>query len=196
MGCLAVLFALNEQELETFLNVERPQRAYYMHNELEENFWNDYPEYVCELDQAWDAMHRMLTDGSLNFENKFPPLCNVILGGEFVYGLERDPSGEVLIPDEEDDAYIILKTPQQVAGLAEALPKRTKEECRQCYDKIDEEDYGFAPYDEPQIAVTVMIPFGETSSAPAAVVAREIIGEYMGLNYEPKNSYMQNSLAQ
>ncbi|MCI8342146.1 MAG: hypothetical protein HFE62_02875 [Firmicutes bacterium] len=55
---------------------------------------------------------------------------------------------------------------------------------------------GFAPYDEPQIAVTVMIPFGETSSAPAAVVAREIIGEYMGLNYEPKNSYMQNSLAQ
>lgn len=148
MGCLAVLFALNEQELETFLNVERPQRAYYMHNELEENFWNDYPEYVCELDQAWDAMHRMLTDGSLNFENKFPPLCNVILGGEFVYGLERDPSGEVLIPDEEDDAYIILKTPQQVAGLAEALPKRTKEECRQCYDKIDEEDYGFAPYDE------------------------------------------------
>ncbi len=148
MGCLAVLFALNEQELETFLNVERPQRAYYMHNELEENFWNDYPEYVCELDQAWDAMHRMLTDGSLNFENKFPPLCNVILGGEFVYGLERDPSGEVLIPDEEDDAYIILKTPQQVAGLAEALPKRTKEECRQCYDKIDEEDYGFAPYEE------------------------------------------------
>ncbi len=32
MGCLAVLFALNEQELETFLNVERTERAYYMHN--------------------------------------------------------------------------------------------------------------------------------------------------------------------
>jgi len=45
MGCLAVLFALNEQELETFLNVERTERAYYMHNEIEENFWNDFPEY-------------------------------------------------------------------------------------------------------------------------------------------------------
>lgn len=54
---------------------------------------------------------------------------------------------------------------------------------------------GFAPYDEPQIAVTVMIPFGESSGSPAAVVAREIIGEYMGLNYEPQNSYMENKLA-
>ena len=60
MGCLAVLFALNEQELETFLNVERTERAYYMHNEIEENFWNDFPEYVCELDQSWDAMHLSL----------------------------------------------------------------------------------------------------------------------------------------
>lgn len=148
MGCLAVLFALNEQELETFLNVERTERAYYMHNEIEENFWNDFPEYVCELDQSWDAMHRMLTDGSLNFENQYPPLCNVIFGGEFVYGLVREPSGEVTIPDEEDDAYIILKTPQQAAEIAQALPNRTKEDCRQCYDKIDEEDYGSALDDE------------------------------------------------
>ena len=98
MGCLAVLFALNEQELETFLNVERPQRAYYMHNELEENFWNDYPEYVCELDQAWDAMHRMLTDGSLNFENKFPPLCNVILAVNLYMGLSVTPPGRFSFP--------------------------------------------------------------------------------------------------
>ena len=55
---------------------------------------------------------------------------------------------------------------------------------------------GFAPYEDPQIAVTVMIPFGEASSSPAAVVGREIIGEYMGLNYEPENSYMDISLAQ
>ena len=98
MGCLAVLFALNEQELETFLNVERTERAYYMHNEIEENFWNDFPEYVCELDQSWDAMHRMLTDGRLNFENQYPPLCNVIFGGEFVYGLVRETRLSLLEP--------------------------------------------------------------------------------------------------
>ncbi|MCJ7855896.1 hypothetical protein MUJ63_06205 [Lachnospiraceae bacterium NSJ-143] len=55
---------------------------------------------------------------------------------------------------------------------------------------------GFAPYEDPQIAVTVMIPFGEASSSPAAVVGREIIGEYMGLNYTPENSYMDVELAQ
>ncbi|MGE4215188.1 MAG: penicillin-binding transpeptidase domain-containing protein [Anaerotignaceae bacterium] len=54
---------------------------------------------------------------------------------------------------------------------------------------------GFAPYDDPQIAVTVMIPFGENSGAPAAVVAKNIIAEYMGLNYQPENSYMDNLLA-
>ena len=47
---------------------------------------------------------------------------------------------------------------------------------------------GFAPYDDPQIAVTVMVPFGDVTGSPAAVVARNVIGEYMGLNYSPDNS--------
>ncbi|MDE7417686.1 MAG: YfbM family protein [Lachnospiraceae bacterium] len=141
MGCLAVLFALNEQEVENLLAVERSERADYMHEEIEENFWNEFPEYVCELDKSWDAMHRVLTDGTLNFENEFQPLCNVIFGGEFVYGLTRQPSGEVIIIESEEDEFMILKTPEQVAEIAEELPKKTKEECRKCYDMIDPEDY-------------------------------------------------------
>ena len=148
MGCLAVLFALNEQEVGELLAVERSERSEYMHEEIEETFFDDFPEYICELDKSWDAMHRMLTDGNLNFENKYPPLCNVIFGGEFVYGLMRKPSGEVVIVDDEDDEYMILKTPDQVVKIAEALPKRTKEECRKCYDMIDEEDYVMELYDE------------------------------------------------
>ncbi|MDE5696646.1 MAG: YfbM family protein [Lachnospiraceae bacterium] len=148
MGCLAVLFALNEQQVEELLAVERSERVDYMREEIEEKFWNDFPEYVCELDKSWDAMHRMLTDGSLNFENKFQPLCNVIFGGEFVYGLTRQPSGEVIISEGEEDEYMILKTPSQVAEVAEALPKRTKEECRKCYYMIDPEDCGWQPDEE------------------------------------------------
>ena len=53
----------------------------------------------------------------------------------------------------------------------------------------------FAPYDKPQISVSVMIPFGEASSSPAAVVGRNIIGEYMGLNYEGENTNLDNVLA-
>lgn len=54
----------------------------------------------------------------------------------------------------------------------------------------------FAPYENPQIAVTVMIPYGESSYSPAAVVAKNIIADYMGLNYTPQNNYMDNVLAQ
>ena len=148
MGCLAVLFALNEQDVEKLRLVKRGDRSDYMHDEIEEIFFDDYPEYTCELDKSWDAMHRMLTDGNLNFENKFQPLCNVIFGGEFLYGLKRESSGKVIIPEEEDDEYMILKTPEQVAEIARVLPERTKEECRACYYKIDEEDYGFRPDEE------------------------------------------------
>lgn len=55
---------------------------------------------------------------------------------------------------------------------------------------------GFAPYDDPQIAVTVMIPFGDITGSPAAVVARNIIGEYMGLNYSSSSDYMENHLSE
>ena len=55
---------------------------------------------------------------------------------------------------------------------------------------------GFAPYDGPQIAVTVMIPFGDVTGSPAAVVARNVIGEYMGLNYQSDSGYMENYLTE
>ena len=148
MGCLAVLFALDDRDVEKLRNVKREDRGGYMHEEIEEMFFERYPEYLCELDKSWDAMHRMLTDGNLDFENKFPPLCNVIFGGEFLYGLMRKPSGEVVIPDGEEDEYMILKTPKEVAEIAEVLPARTKEECRKCYDQIEEADYGMEPDEE------------------------------------------------
>ena len=148
MGCLAVLFALNEQDVEKLRSIDRKDRSAYMHEEIEELFFDSYPEYMCELDKAWDAMHRMLTDGNLNFENQFPPFSNVIFGGELLYGVMRDPSGNIIIPEGEEDEYIILKTPEQTAEIAQALPAKTKEECRRCYDTIDPEDYGQQPDEE------------------------------------------------
>ena len=53
----------------------------------------------------------------------------------------------------------------------------------------------FAPYDDPQIAITVMIPFGEGSGTPAPAVAKAIIKEYLGLDYAPTNTNMQTILA-
>lgn len=54
----------------------------------------------------------------------------------------------------------------------------------------------FAPFDDPQIAITVMIPFGEGSGALAQEVAKAIIREYLGLDYQPGNTAMQTILAE
>ncbi|NCC16631.1 MAG: hypothetical protein EOM28_09830 [Clostridia bacterium] len=54
----------------------------------------------------------------------------------------------------------------------------------------------FAPYDDPQIAIAVMIPFGEGSGTPAPEVAKAIITEYLGLDYIPENTNLQTVLTQ
>jgi cell division protein FtsI/penicillin-binding protein 2 len=54
----------------------------------------------------------------------------------------------------------------------------------------------FAPYDDPQIAITVMIPFGEGSGTPAPEIAKAIITEYLGLDYIPENTNLQTVLTQ
>ena len=56
---------------------------------------------------------------------------------------------------------------------------------------------GFAPYDDPQVAVVVLVPFGEGSSAPAIKTAKDIILEYMGYNCQYDNgSIFENNLAE
>ena len=54
----------------------------------------------------------------------------------------------------------------------------------------------FAPYDDPQIAITVMMPFAEKSGASAPNVAKAIIRKYLGLEYTPTNTNMQTVLAE
>ena len=54
----------------------------------------------------------------------------------------------------------------------------------------------FAPYDDPQIAITVMIPFGENSGTPAPATAKAIIKEYLGLEHTPTHTHMQTKLAE
>lgn len=45
---------------------------------------------------------------------------------------------------------------------------------------------GFAPYDEPQISITVLLPFGNDSTSPAPNIAKQVIAEYLKLNSEPE----------
>lgn len=55
---------------------------------------------------------------------------------------------------------------------------------------------GFAPYDDPQIAVTVLIPFGDASGSPAAIVAKDIISYYMGMENTYDGGYLSSTLTE
>ncbi len=46
---------------------------------------------------------------------------------------------------------------------------------------------GFAPYDNPEVAIYVLVPYGTTSSmgSPSSIIAREVLYTYFGYDIEP-----------
>lgn len=127
MSCLGVLFAVDEKIVEHIRSLPMAQRPEYISDELEEEYFEDYPERTAELDKAWDAIHRSLTDGTLSFDCEGYTLGGVVLGGELLYY-----DGE-----EYDDYIITAKSPEQVAKIWSELEKLTKPEFKKGYDKID-----------------------------------------------------------
>ena len=56
---------------------------------------------------------------------------------------------------------------------------------------------GFAPYDNPQIAVVVMVPYGELPQSPAVKTAQDIFEFYFSLNENKEyTDYYRNILAE
>ena len=55
---------------------------------------------------------------------------------------------------------------------------------------------GFAPYESPQIAIYVSVPFGDTKAMPALAsqIALRVMSEYFGLDNEPQYPEIENSL--
>ncbi len=47
----------------------------------------------------------------------------------------------------------------------------------------------FAPYEDPQISVAVIIPYGNNSTGPAPTVAKAVIEEYLDINSMPEKKY-------
>ena len=135
MGCLGVLFSLDENTISKLKSFESDEdRLDFLQEDIEENIMTNDPERFAEFDKSWDALHRSLTDGKFEWANGTYPLNHVILGGQQIYF--------------EDDYIMSLKTPDQVENIAEAIVTITEEELRKGYNKIDSKDYGFDLTDE------------------------------------------------
>lgn len=53
---------------------------------------------------------------------------------------------------------------------------------------------GFAPYDNPQISISVMIPFGHSTTSAATEIAKTVIASYMGIYSKSEMKTMDNVL--
>lgn len=131
MGCLGGLRAITKEELDKLRNVPREDRVPDYLDEMEQ-------VYSCDLDKAWDAIHRALNNGKLEYGNRNFPNCWVILGGEVLRG---DRPGE-------EDYIVTCKTPEQVRRVYYFLLGLTEEAFRTLYFAIDPEEYGFELSDD------------------------------------------------
>ena len=128
MSCLGVLFSIDQKAVDLIKELPSDEeRINYVKEVIEEDYFENQPQWVAELVKTWDAMHRTLTDGQLEFDNGEFPLSHVILGGEILC---------------EDEGYIIvLKTKEQVVEIANAVSQLSKEEFSKRYYLINPEEY-------------------------------------------------------
>ncbi|MBS0266068.1 MAG: YfbM family protein [Planctomycetes bacterium] len=129
MGCLGLHFSLSAEEVETLRGFDdEADRVDYLHETLEEEYFEKHPDRLAESDKAWDAMHRALSDGHLSWDGGEYPLNHVILGGELLC--------------TESDFIMVLKTPDQVRDVAAVLPGISEADLRSRYFAIDPDEYG------------------------------------------------------
>lgn len=129
MACLGVLFAITQDQVTKLRSFQDDvSRLRYLQEELEEYYFNNEPEYLAEMDKAWDAIHRCLTNGKLEYKGGSYPLNHVIFGGEMLY------SG--------NDYIISLKTPEQVKDISNAIQSVEESAFKNNYFKISAKEYG------------------------------------------------------
>jgi hypothetical protein len=124
MGCLGVHFAISTREAKQFLSAQDDAELAELVEEIEEE---DDSRLAQPSDKAWDAMHRVLSGGSLRPEGGSYPLNHTILGGQHLY--------------QGDDYFVVYVSPQQVQDVAKALLGVEKSWFREQYFQIDPDDY-------------------------------------------------------
>jgi uncharacterized protein DUF1877 len=125
MACREVLFALTAEEERQLLDASQDDEAMMAVIEEIEESWNE--EWLQETDKAWDAIHRCLTDGTLNYGSS--ALHGCILGD---------------VPDslyEEEDYIVSYKEPDKVKKIAAAIRSIDEAWMRPKYFAINPRDY-------------------------------------------------------
>jgi len=126
MACRGVYFALIQHDVDRLRAQPSDAKRLEIIQEEIEAAWDE--EWLCEVDKAWDAIHRCLTDGSLNPRAGSAPLNLCVLGGESIYAA--------------DDYLMHLLRPAEAREVADAIAPWDEAKLRAGYARISERDYG------------------------------------------------------
>ena len=124
VASLGVHFAVGDEVARRLAGVDGDDELEALVEEIEEDSL-DVEHF--DTDKAWDAIHRSLTDGQLEYDNGEYPLNAVILGGDQLH--------------KGDDYVVGLLPPAQVREVADALADVDRDRLRAGYDQIDAGDY-------------------------------------------------------
>jgi hypothetical protein len=124
MAARGVFFALTSKQAAAFQDALDVDALMELVEEVEET-WDD--DNLVECDKAWDAMHRLLTDGALEFGNGSEPLCHCVLGPNQLH--------------HGDDYIVSLVPPDKVKAVAMALADITETSFNVRYSTIVPRDY-------------------------------------------------------
>ena len=125
MACRGVHFALTEEQYKKVSRCGSDDELIELIQEDIEEDWDT--EWLRETDKAWDAIHRSLTDGKLEWKNGSFPLNAVVVGGKQLH--------------QGDDYIVSLVAPDQIPSVADALKHIDKAALKKGYDQIKQNDY-------------------------------------------------------
>jgi hypothetical protein len=121
---LGVHFAITSAQESVLLDADGDDEAVAeVLEELEESWPGD--ELKVDTDKAWDAIHRCLTDGTLDPDGGDYPLSHAVLGGQHLH----------------DDYYVVHVSAAQARDVAAALRTVDREWLYRRFVTIDDPDY-------------------------------------------------------
>ena len=125
MACRGVHFAITDKQYRKLTSFTTDDELIeFLQEEIEEG-WDE--DWLCETDKAWDAIHRCLTDGKLEWNNGSFPLNAVVIGGKQLH--------------RGEDYIISLITSEQVVQVAGAIKEIDEAFFRKGYQKIKQSEY-------------------------------------------------------
>src|SRR5262245_37064520 len=82
MACRGVFFSLDGEQTRRITAARNDEELMAVIEQVE-SAWD--ADHLAECDKSWDAMHRSLSDGTLNWNAGDYPLNQVVLGGPSLY---------------------------------------------------------------------------------------------------------------